>query len=170
MTEQWRAIVEAPGYEVSSSGRVGSWLPGRNNAPLPTTRRVLKASRDKDGYARVTIRRDGVRLRRRVCRLVATAWHGQPNGKQVRHLDGDNTNDHPSNLAWGTAKENSADKKRHKTQVLGTQINTAKLTEEKVREIKNSDKGHSELARKYGTSPGAIWHIRAERTWKHVSP
>ena len=31
----------------------------------------------------------------------------------LRHLDGNKTNPHADNLAWGTQKENAADRERH---------------------------------------------------------
>ena len=33
---------------------------------------------------------------------------------EIRHLDGDKTNNHLSNLKYGTVKENAADRKLHK--------------------------------------------------------
>lgn len=33
--------------------------------------------------------------------------------QEVRHLDGDKRNTAPSNLVWGTARENAADRERH---------------------------------------------------------
>ena len=51
-----------------------------------------------------------------VHRLVALAFHGEPEpGQLVRHLDGDQTNNVPSNLAWGTMAENQLDSVRHGT-------------------------------------------------------
>lgn len=168
--EEWRPIKGEPGYEVSSFGRVRSWKPLRNFAPAPSEPRVLKSGTDKDGYQRVCLYQHGVsRNEFRVCALVYEAWHGpRPSGAVVRHLDGVNTNDHRDNLAWGTPKQNSMDSQKHGTWVHGPRVNTAKLTEADVREILASDLGHSELARRYGVTPGAIWHIRDNRTWKHV--
>ena len=170
MSEEWRTISHAEGYEVSSFGRIGSWLPRRNYAPETTERRILKLSVDKDGYARTTLYIKGNPRFFRVCRLVAEAWHGSPEeGQVVRHLDGSRDNDIPSNLRWGTPKENSADSKKHGTARRGEDINTCKLSEEAVIEILKSDKGPSELARQYGVTPGAISHIRKGRSWNHVS-
>jgi len=68
---------------------------------------VLAAQRDKDGYATVKIR--GKRLR--VARVVQLAFAGPP---EVRHLDGDKSNDRPENLAWGSRVENEQDKRKGK--------------------------------------------------------
>lgn len=50
---------------------------------------------------------------------VALAFLGpRPEGLDIRHLDGDPTNAHASNLAYGTKLENEADKWRHGTRAL----------------------------------------------------
>jgi hypothetical protein len=167
--EEWRRICWAPGYEISSLGRVGSWLRLRNFGQVPTQRRILKPRADKNGYRTVVLRVEGVRTYARVATLVCEAWHGRrPVGLLVRHLDGSKSNNVPDNLQWGTAMENSQDCKRHGTVVFGESVNTAKLTEKQVLEVLQSSKGHSELSRELGVTPGAIWHIRAGRTWKHL--
>lgn len=53
----------------------------------------------------------GARSRTRVWvhRLVCVAWHGEstdPDAFYVLHLDGDPTNNRPSNLRWGTQSQN----------------------------------------------------------------
>lgn len=49
-----------------------------------------------------------------VHRLVLETFVGpMPQGLQVRHLDGDPKNNHLVNLAYGSAKENAADRDRH---------------------------------------------------------
>ena len=147
-----------------------SWLPVRNYAKPPKTPRILKFGKDKNGYNKVRLRSDGSHFDRRVATLVAIAWHGErPAGMIVRHIDGSKTNDTPGNLKWGSYKENSNDSKRHGTWTHGTGVNTAKLKEVDVIYVLKSNEGHATLARKLGVSPGAIWHIRAGRSWKHVS-
>ncbi len=166
----WKQIKWAPDYEVSSGGLVASWKPFRNCAPAPTQRRLLSIARDKDGYAKVVVfTQEGKRKTCRVCRLVAEVWHGSPSdGQVVRHLDGNNQNDAAYNLKWGTPAENSNDSKMHGTWAHGKKVNTCKLTQEQVAEALTTKTGHSELARKFGVTPGAIWHIRNKRSWKHV--
>lgn len=167
---EWRRIPWAAMYEVSLEGRVASWRPYRNNAPAPTSRRLLNVQRDKDGYSRIAIfDNDGVKRYVRVCRLVAELWHGSPTeGQVVRHLDGNNQNDNAWNLKWGTPIENSRDSKVHGTWVHGRRVNTCKLTETQVTEVLTTCASHTELARKFGVTVGAIWHIRNRRSWKHV--
>lgn len=50
----------------------------------------------------------------RVHVLVLEAFdRPRPKGAVCRHLDGNPINNHLSNLAWGTHKENTEDRKRH---------------------------------------------------------
>ena len=169
--EEWRVHEDFPTYEVSNCCRVASWRPERNLAKPPKEKRILKPSTDKDGYKKyILVNKDGIRKDVRRCALVAELWHGpRPNGCVVRHLDGSKDNDTPNNLQWGTPKENAHDMIAHGTKVQGLKVNTAKLTPEIVRLIKSIGKGNSYLAKEYGVTPGAIWHIRAGRTWKSVS-
>lgn len=167
--EEWRPILWAEGYEVSSFGRVSSWRPLRNMAKPPTERRLLRLTKDKDGYNTTTVYVGGLPIKRRVCRLVAETWHGVgQDGCVVRHLDGSRNNDVPSNLAWGSVQDNSDDMLLHGTRIVGNRVNTSRLNEADVVNVLASPKGHSALAREYGVTPGAIWHIRVGRTWKHV--
>lgn len=168
---EWRCVVGVSGYEVSSTGLVRSWLPLRNYAPTPTEPRILKPSIDKNGYRTYALQ-VGPKKKKyiRGGAMVAEAWHGgRPDGMVVRHLDGSKNNDTPSNLRWGTPKENSNDSKVHGTYIHGAKVNTAKLSIDDVLMIKASTKGHAELSKELGVSPGAIWHIRDGRTWKHVA-
>jgi hypothetical protein len=167
LEREWKSVPWAADYEVSNDGLVASWKPCRRFAPPPKERRILQPSFDKNGYAKVVLKVGDSKQYWRVCRLVGFVWLGDPpDGHVIRHMDGINTNDAVSNLAWGTPKENSLDSRLHGTWVHGKRVNTSKLTEQIVDEVLKSDEGHSSLARRYGVTPGAIWHIRAGRTWK----
>lgn len=165
----WRALADFPDYEVSDEGLVRSWKPLRNFAPRPSEPRLLKSKIDKDGYVVFTLYVDGVRRDVGAHILVALAFVGpKPEGQEVRHLDGSKTNNVPTNLCWGTRKENAEDRAVHGTQVRGTAINTAVLSEQDVAEIKESRGGLKTLGDKFGVSPSAIWQIREGRAWRHV--
>ena len=72
----------------------------------------------------------------------------------------------PVHLRWATHAENEADKVDHGTHRRGEKINTAKLTEPDVREIRArpSDAGVA-LALEFGVTPSAISAIRTGRAW-----
>ena len=84
-------------YQVTEDGRI--WSIKRNI--------FLKEQYDKDGYACVNLYDDDHKLRRFfIHRLVALAYVPNPEGKAtVNHLDECKTNNHYTNLAWATQKE-----------------------------------------------------------------
>ena len=100
-----------PGYEVTEDGRVFSVSTNWRGYG----RRQLTPSPNDDGYPSVRIYVDGNTLSFAVHVLVARAFlpPRPPEAHDVRHLDGDKENSSASNLAWGTQKENAADRERH---------------------------------------------------------
>lgn len=118
MSEEWRSVLGYEGfYEVSNRGRVRSLdrtVPNRPGTVMHLKGRLLKAGTDSSGYVVVWLHRDGSRQDRRVATLVCEAWHGpRQEGQVVRHLDDVKSNNHPSNLRWGTVSENTVDKVRN---------------------------------------------------------
>lgn len=103
-----------PGYEgiaqVSTSGDVKTvdrWVTDSKGRKRFFKGRILKPRRDKDGYLRVTLHRDGKQRTFRVHRMVAETWLDNPDGKpQINHLDEDKTNAAVENLSYCSAKEN----------------------------------------------------------------
>lgn len=92
-------------YQVSDDGQVFGM---RNKMLRPTT--------DNGGYESVWITYpDGKRMRL-VHHLVLETFVGpRPPGAETRHLNGNPSDNRVSNLAWGTAWENSNDKIAHGT-------------------------------------------------------
>lgn len=100
--------------------------------------------------------------------LVLLAFVGPcPKGYACRHLDGDPKNNHLSNLEWGTYTENNRDRIAHGTIPRGSKVNTSKLTEVKVREIRELLKimGCKKIARMYGVRYNSIHAIKKRRSW-----
>jgi len=108
--ELWRPIPGHAGYEASSLGRVRS-VPRTLSDGRAAGGVVLKPSPDSDGYERAKIRGKWYRMNI----LVQTAFAGPP---EVRHLDGDHSNNKPENLAWGSRVENEQDKRKRGTEEL----------------------------------------------------
>lgn len=100
-----------PGYRVTDEGRVFS----TEHNWRGYGERELSQLPHKDGYLTVRLVIDGKRKRFAVHRLVAAQYlPPRPSDQhEVRHLDGDKTNNRASNLAWGTRKENADDRERH---------------------------------------------------------
>jgi hypothetical protein len=101
-----------------------------------------------------------------VHRLVATAFHGEPNGsEQVRHLDGDKLNNLAENLTWGSQSENQKDRVLHGTSNRGERHGMHKLTGDQVESIRRDPRGTAVLASAYGVSRRHVQNIRAGKAW-----
>lgn len=74
----------------------------------------------------------------------------------------------PRHLRWATSKENERDKILHGTLRKGEQINTNKLTESQVREIRKIGRSESgvALAKRYGVNPSTISQILLRQSWR----
>lgn len=100
-----------PGYEVTRDGRVFSI--DHNWRGLG--KRELVQEPNAHGYPSVRLTIDGRRARLCVHRLVA--WEYLPERPdpfhEIRHLNGDKTDNRVQNLALGTRKENADDRQRH---------------------------------------------------------
>ena len=124
-----------PGYEVTTDGRVFSVSSNWRGYGI----REMRASLNSDGYPSVRITIDGVRKRYTVHKLVAL-YHLPPKPSEdceVRHLDGNKLNPKACNLAWGTKKENAADRDRHgRTYHMTT--HEARARAEKSSRVKNA--------------------------------
>lgn len=127
MTEEWRRVVDWEDfYEISDYGRVRSVE--RVVEFGAQTRRVLSCvlnpgRRGKGKVPYVLLSGGGRRQSRSVHTLVLEAFVGPcPDGLEACHWDGDNTNNHLTNLRWDTHIANMADMTRHgrQHQVLKT--------------------------------------------------
>ena len=106
--EEWRDVLDAPGYKVSSLGRVMGIRQFRG-------RPSILAPGNSRGYLVVTFMVGGKRRSYRVQGLVCAAFNGPKPSPELMcaHRDGNKLNNTPGNLYWATAKENSADRERH---------------------------------------------------------
>lgn len=125
----------------------------------------LQGSPSDRGYLCVSLSR-GERVTKAVHRLVCEAFYGPPpsDDMQVRHMDGDRTNNAPSNLDWGTQADNWTDRKAH-GRGMAEAHHAAKLTTGMVEAIRASRLSQRALAREYGVSQSTIWEARHGTTW-----
>lgn len=119
------------------------------------------------GYGKMQFEKREINVHRYVCLMT----HGEPakDRNQAAHSCGNRKCINPKHLRWATKEENEADKLIHGTIAMGTRLPQAKLNEETVKEILNSEESGFYLADKYGISPSSIYRIRHGISWKHVS-
>lgn len=131
---EWRSVPSFPDYEVSEFGDVRRAVAAKGSR----IGKQLKPWVRDDGYRMFILRRDGRSLHRKAHQLVAEAFHGSEPfpSAEVCHNDGTRSNDHFSNLRWGTRAENHADKVAHGTAPRGENQGAHKLTAAQVEEIK----------------------------------
>ena len=167
---EWRVLPWLAAYEISESGLVRRrWRGGHYKAGHLLKGRIIYGYR----YHLLTLN-DGTQRGLRCNRIVCEAFHGpSPSADhQAAHNDGDRLNNAASNLRWATRIENEKDKIAHNQIMSGERNGQARLTEEKVSEIRNlyqaGGYSYRTLADKYGMSKSAIDHIITKRKWKHV--
>ncbi len=154
---EYRVIPGHEGYVVGSDAVVRSLKrPGR---PLW----VLAARIDRGGYAYVQVSHGGRNVQLYVHRAVCAAFRGSPSPElEVRHLDGDKTNNALDNLVWGTSAENTADRFAHGAIAVGNRNGKSKITvDEAKRMISMRAQGstYRALAAVFGLSPQAVQQI-----------
>lgn len=119
-SEDWRAVVGDPGYQVSSLGRVRSLdrvITRRNGVRLTLRGTMLKPQLKRDGHLKVEI---GSRTRQ-VHALVLEAFVGPcPDGMEGCHGDGNPVDNRLANLRWDTRGNNMLDASRHGTHPTGS--------------------------------------------------
>lgn len=117
MDEEWKPVPSVPGMKASSLGRV--WMDDHQK-PMPhgglrwykhnpTFGYEEKSATGRPGVGKRRILRVGTLKKTfKIAQLVCEAFHGpKPFPKAVTiHIDEDPTNNTPSNLRWGTQKEN----------------------------------------------------------------
>lgn len=162
--EVWLDIPGYEGvYEASNLGRIRRVSTGR----------ILRASPCKGGYPAVTLSKDNEQQSIKVCVAVLRAFCGPAPfaGADCAHNDGDPANSNLTNLRWATKVENQADVDRHGRRCRGERVFGAKLTEPRVREIRQriaAGERNPPIADDFGVSISTIHLIRHNRIWSHV--
>lgn len=177
--EEWRPVVGYEGYyEVSSLGRVRgvdrvTFSAGGYNYPIKST--ILSGNIGSRGYEDVRLHKDGNRIGKLVHRLVAEAFHINPENKPyVNHKNGIKTDNRKDNLEWATPKENA----QHAIDTGLTKVpkgesrGNAKLKNEDVVNIcklLDENMKQSEIASLYGVNPSVISSINAGNRWNYLT-
>jgi len=169
----WRKLYNFENYEITENGKIRSWhLIGGGFVPFrkPSTPRMIKAQiHPKTGYVYVSLKHKKKRVMKYVHRLVLESFVG-PNrpGEETAHLNGKKTDNRLENLQWVSRKENHSHKILHCTTVRGSKHVLAKLTENKVIEIRAkflANISKTSLSREYGVSFATIDKIINKKSW-----
>lgn len=164
-----RYAIDENGTVISICSRNGK---GKDRPWSSAERKSLKI--DNRGYYRVNLyTADGRRKEIPIHALVLMTFVGErPNGMECRHLDGNQTNNHVSNLAWGTRSENAQDKILHGTnQWVGEKNSKSKLTADDVLAIRRraaSGEKSVSIAKDFPVDHTSIAKIILRKTWAHV--
>lgn len=169
--EIWMPIPNLPPYFASNYGRIAKIRP--NKCDLIMWTRVQK------GYERLMLTTPDGRKDFLVHRLVAMAFHGLPpiDKKEINHIDGNKTNNHPDNLEWISRSDNL----NHYYQSLdgiskrprGIKQWQAKFTDDEIRLIRSMKANKAtniEISNAIGKSVTAsnVCNIISGRTYSHI--
>lgn len=162
----YRIIKGHPAYRVGRDGSVWSKKSG--------VWKKLKLVPAKHGHLSVTLSEPGKKEQHLVHRLVLEAFVGPcPEGMECRHFPDQNpANNNLSNLSWASPKVNQNDRIVNGTRPLGEDVGHSKLTEKKVRRIRELYKTKKytqyDLSLMFGVSEAAVNFVIIRRTWRHV--
>jgi hypothetical protein len=121
----------------------------------------------RSGYGLAVV--DGVQMP--ASRWMCILAHGRPShpNLQAAHSCGCAACVNPKHLRWASPKENSDDKAKHGTRIIGERNGKTSLTAEDIRAIRSAPPDLAALQLKYGVSKGCISKIRSRRRWAHVA-
>lgn len=160
--EEWMDLGEAPGYQISSYGRVKTLNyydePGRHAILKPREARI-------NSYLKIDL--DKYNWRPSIHKLVALYFVPNPSGYPiVLHKDDNKQNNHKDNLEWGTHSKNRKD---YIAYTNNAGIERKKMPTDKVLAIFHSQETTQAIAIKYSVSPCTVWMIKSGYRWSKIT-
>lgn len=125
-------------------------------------------------YDALCLHRDGEQVGKvHIHQLILLTFHGpRPSPTAVaRHLNGNARDNRAENLAWGTAKENAADRDRHGTAPRGARHGNAKLTDDIALALRQDFAAGvplKEIAARHGVGLSNVANVVYGLSWRHV--
>lgn len=155
-------------YMITSFGVVVSSAKIQNGYKEIAKKQII----DNRGYYRVSLGKDGLKITKKVHRLVAEAFIPNPNKyKEVNHIDGNKLNNHVDNLEWCTRSHNVLHAFNNGLMVSpkGEDVYNSILTNEQVSEIYTSKLSAKDISAKLGVKICNVYDIRTNRSWTHIT-
>jgi hypothetical protein len=157
--ETWAPLYNVEHYFVSSLGRVMRAY-------------IFKPNTTNNGYSSLNTSKNGKQRKIGLHRAVWESFNGMiPPELMVNHKNGIKTDNRLENLELVTNRENIEHYKKNLLTYKGELVNTAKLTPDLVREIRErSESGISTaiLMRDYGVVKSTINRIITRKNWSHI--
>jgi len=162
------------GYLISDKGEVYScWVnKGRHGLVKENTFKKIGGSKSKSGH--ILFRFGRKEKAQYLHRLVYENFVGDiPEGKVIRHLNDDPSDNRLSNLEIGTQKDNVQDAIRNGKIVIGERHHSSKLTNNVVRKIRSikenePNKPNREIAKCFSVSRRTVDRVLKKEIWGHV--
>ena len=112
MTEEtWKEIPEYPDYRISNLGRVRSFKRGKE--------RILKPSKNTNGYLHVDLWNNSGKKTWGVHKLLGVVFLGFPETQEADHIDGDRSNNTLNNLRPASKAENGRNHGKQRNNTTG---------------------------------------------------
>lgn len=154
-------------YEVSPDGNIRSIrrvVKKSNDRFQVVSTRILKPSRDGNGYSQCVLFNNDGRKSLKIHRIVLESFKGiRPYELTASHIDGDKLNNHIDNLVWESMSDNNRRKTSH-----GTSNYKLTIREARMIRLLFSLGGITQrrLALAYKVDPSTIYSIIQNKTWK----